>query len=181
MRDSPGRNPTRPRRSARRSGRNESASGAGESERVDAKQRDVGDLGLAEKGRSRIEWADGQMPVLRGIRERFAQEKPLKGLRLAACLHVTSETANLVSTLTAGGATVRLCASNPLSTQDEVAASLRSHGGIEVFAIRRQDNEADYRHIVQALEGGPHLTMDDGADLVSFLHSRMRDLLPGVI
>ncbi|OLE67176.1 MAG: adenosylhomocysteinase, partial [Acidobacteria bacterium 13_1_20CM_2_68_7] len=146
-----------------------------------ATQGDVKDIGLAAKGRTRIDWADGQMPVLRSIRERFAREKPLKGLRLAACLHVTSETANLASTLAAGGATVRLCASNPLSTQDDVAASLVAHHGIQVFAIKGEDNETYYRHILQALEGGPHLTMDDGADLVSVLHSRQRDLLPGII
>ena len=108
---------------------------------MDAKQCDVKDIGQADRGRTRIEWADGQMPVLRSIRERFAREKPLKGLRIAACLHVTSETANLASTLAAGGATIRLCGSNPLSTQDDVAASLVTHGGIEVFAIRGEDNE----------------------------------------
>ncbi len=139
------------------------------------------DLDLAPRGRTRIDWADGQMPVLRSIRERFAREKPLKGLRLAACLHVTSETANLALTLAAGGATVRLCASNPLSTQDDVAASLVEHGGIDVFAIKGEDNETYYRHILQALDRGPHLTMDDGADLVSVLHSRQRELLPGII
>ena len=148
---------------------------------MDATQGDVKDIGLAAKGRTRIDWADGQMPVLRSIRERFAREKPLKGLRLAACLHVTSETANLAVTLAAGGAIVRLCASNPLSTQDDVAASLVAHHGIQVFAIKGEDNETYYRHILQALEGGPHLTMDDGADLVSVLHSRQRDLLPGII
>jgi len=141
----------------------------------------VKDIDLAARGRTRIDWADGQMPVLRSIRDRFTKEKPLKGLRLAACLHVTSETANLAITLAAGGATVRLCASNPLSTQDDVAASLVAHGGIEVFAIKGEDNETYYRHILQALDGGPHLTMDDGADLVSVLHSRQRDLLPGII
>jgi len=148
---------------------------------VDSKQGDVKDIGLAARGRTRIDWAGGQMPVLRSIRERFEREKPLKGLRLAACLHVTSETANLAATLAAGGATVRLCASNPLSTQDEVAASIVAHDGIEVFAIKGEDSETYYRHILQALEGGPHLTMDDGADLVSVLHSRKRALLPGII
>jgi adenosylhomocysteinase len=144
-------------------------------------QCDVKDPALADRGRTRIRWADEQMPVLRSIRERFTLEKPLKGLRLAACLHVTSETANLARTLTAGGARVRLCASNPLSTQDDVAASLVAHDGIEVFAIKGEDNDTYYRHILQALEGGPQMTMDDGADLVSVLHSRKRDLLGGII
>ncbi|PYS96749.1 MAG: adenosylhomocysteinase [Acidobacteria bacterium] len=143
--------------------------------------RDVKDIALAAKGRTRIDWSDAQMPVVRSIRERFAREKPLKGLRLAACLHVTSETANLARTLAAGGAEVRLCGSNPLSTQDDVAASLVEHHGIAVFAIKGEDNDTYYRHILAALEGGPHLTMDDGADLVSVLHSKKRDLLPGII
>mgnify|MGYP001594652138 FL=1 len=144
-------------------------------------QSDVKDPGLAAKGKTRIDWADDQMPVLRSIRERFAKEKPLRGLRLAACLHVTSETANLARALAAGGAEVRLCASNPLSTQDDVAAALVKHDGIAVFSIKGEDNETYYRHILQALEGGPHMTMDDGADLVSVLHSRQRDLLPGIL
>ena len=144
-----------------------------------AKNYDVKDLGLAARGKTRIEWADSQMPVLRSIRERFAKEKPLKGLRLAACLHVTSETANLARTLAAGGADVVLCASNPLSTQDDVASSLVEHDGISVFAIKGEDNDTYYRHILQALDPGPHLTLDDGADLVSILHSQKRDLLPG--
>ncbi len=143
--------------------------------------RDVKDLGLAEKGRSRIEWADGQMPVVQSIRERFARERPLAGIRIAACLHVTSETANLARTLVAGGAQVRLCASNPLSTQDDVAASLVLHEGIPTFAVKGEDNETYYRHILAALEPGPQITMDDGADLVSVLHSKKRDLLPDVI
>jgi adenosylhomocysteinase len=142
---------------------------------------DVKDLALARVGRTRITWADDQMPVVRRIRERFAREKPLKGLRLAACLHVTSETANLARTLKEGGAEVRLCASNPLSTQDDVAASLAADFGIPVFAIKGEDNDTYYRHILQCLEGGPHLTMDDGADLVSVLHSKKRELLPGII
>ncbi len=144
-------------------------------------QSDVKDPGLAAKGKTRIDWADDQMPVLRSIRERFAKEKPLRGLRLAACLHVTSETANLARALAAGGAEVRLCASNPLSTQDDVAAALVKHDGIAVFSIKGEDNETYYRHILQALEGGPQMTMDDGADLVSVLHSRKRDLLPGIL
>ncbi|HEU4402171.1 MAG TPA: adenosylhomocysteinase [Candidatus Polarisedimenticolia bacterium] len=143
--------------------------------------RDVKDIALAGRGKSRIEWSDAQMPVVRAIRERFAKEKPLRGLRLAACLHVTAETANLARTLAEGGADVRLCASNPLSTQDDVAASLAEHYGIAVFAIRGEDNDTYYRHILSTLEGGPHLTMDDGADLVSVLHSKKRDLLPGII
>jgi len=148
---------------------------------VDAKNFDVKDLALADRGRTRIRWADEQMPVVRSIRERFAKEKPLRGLRLAACLHVTSETANLARTLAAGGAHVRLCASNPLSTQDDVAASLVAHEGIEVYAVKGEDNDSYYRHIQMTLQEGPHLTMDDGADLVSVLHSRKRDLLPGII
>ena len=148
---------------------------------MDAKNFDVKDLALADRGRTRIRWADEQMPVVRSIRERFAKEKPLRGLRLAACLHVTSETANLARTLAAGGAHVRLCASNPLSTQDDVAASLVAHEGIEVYAVKGEDNDSYYRHIQMTLQEGPHLTMDDGADLVSVLHSRKRDLLPGII
>jgi adenosylhomocysteinase len=142
---------------------------------------DVKELGLAAKGRTRIEWADAQMPVLRAIRQRFAKEKPLKGVRIAACLHVTTETANLARTLADGGAQVRLCASNPLSTQDETASSLVEHHGISVFAIKGEDNETYYQHIMAALEQAPQITMDDGADLVSVLHSQKRDLLPGII
>ncbi len=142
---------------------------------------DLKDPALAARGKSRIEWADGQMPVVRVIRERFAKERPLRRLRIAACLHVTSETANLARTLAAGGAEVRLCASNPLSTQDDVAASLVEHHGIATFAIKGEDNETYYRHIQAALEGGPQVTMDDGADLVSLLHSKRRDLLPGIL
>ncbi len=142
---------------------------------------DLKDPALAARGKSRIEWADGQMPVVRVIRERFAKERPLRRLRIAACLHVTSETANLARTLAVGGAEVRLCASNPLSTQDDVAASLVEHHGIATFAIKGEDNETYYRHIQAALEGGPQVTMDDGADLVSVLHSKRRDLLPGIL
>jgi len=141
----------------------------------------VKDRGLAAKGRSRIEWADEQMPVVRSIRTRFARELPLKGLRVAACLHVTSETANLARTLAAGGAEVRLCGSNPLSTQDDVAAALVEVYGIPTFAIKGEDNDTYYRHIIEAIEGRPQVTMDDGADLVSVLHSKRRDLLPGVV
>ncbi len=143
--------------------------------------RDVKDLTLADRGKSKIDWADAQMPVLRTIRERFASEKPLKGLQVAACLHVTTETANLARTLADGGAHVRLCASNPLSTQDDAAAALVEHFGISVFAIKGEDNDTYYKHILTALEGQPQMTLDDGADLVSILHSKKRDLLPGII
>jgi len=142
---------------------------------------DVKDLGLAARGKLRVEWADRNMPVLRKIRERFAKEKPLRGLRLAACLHVTSETGNLARTLQAGGAEVSLCASNPLSTQDDVAATLVADYGISVYAIKGEDNDTYYRHIQAVLEARPHLTMDDGADLVSVLHTKRRDLLDTVV
>jgi adenosylhomocysteinase len=142
---------------------------------------DVKDRGLAAKGRSRVEWADEQMPVVRSIRARFAREMPLKGLRVAACLHVTSETANLARTLAAGGAEVRLCGSNPLSTQDDVAAALVEVYAIPTFAIKGEDNDTYYRHIIEALEARPQVTMDDGADLVSVLHYKRRDLLSGVV
>ncbi len=142
---------------------------------------DVKDLGLAEKGKLRIEWASQSMPVLRSIEERFGRDKPLAGIRLSACLHVTTETAALVKTLKAGGAEVRLCASNPLSTQDDVAASLVQHDQVPVFAIKGEDKETYYRHIYACLEKNPQVTMDDGADLVSVLHSERRDLLAGVI
>jgi len=141
---------------------------------------DVKDLKLAPQGKLRIEWAGRFMPVLTLIRERFAKEKPLKGVHLAACLHVTTETANLALTLKAGGAKLRLCASNPLSTQDDVAASLVSDHGIEVFAIRGVNNADYYKHINAALDIQPAITMDDGADLVSTLHSKRRKLLAGV-
>ncbi len=142
---------------------------------------DVKDTGLADKGKLRIEWAEQNMPVLRLIRERFRKEKPLKGVRLTACLHVTTETACLAQTLKDGGADTVLCASNPLSTQDDVAASLVKHSGIPVFAIKGEDNETYYRHINSALDLNPTITMDDGADVVSLLHSKRKDLLPGVI
>ena len=132
-------------------------------------KHDVRDLGLAPRGKTRIEWADTSMPVLREIRERFEKEKPLKGLRLSACLHVTSETANLARTLTAGGADLVLCASNPLSTQDEVAASLVADYGVAVYAIKGEDHASYYDHIRAALAHRPNITMDDGADLVSSL------------
>ena len=130
---------------------------------------DVKDLGLAEKGKIRIQWADQWMPVLQLIRNRFAREKPLKGVRISGCLHVTTETANLAITLRDGGADVALCASNPLSTQDDVAASLVTDYGISVFAIKGEDNDSYYAHIKQALDHDPQITMDDGADLVSKL------------
>src|SRR5215472_5486044 len=136
---------------------------------------DVKDLGLAGAGKVRIEWADRQMPVLRQIRARFEKEQPLKGTRLAACLHVTSETANLARTLKAGGAEVTLCASNPLSTQDEVAASLCEDFGISVFARKGEDNATYYSHLAAALDTHPHVTMDDGADLVSMIHKERTD------
>ncbi len=141
---------------------------------------DVRDRKLAEGGRRRIEWAEQEMPVLRQIRERFAKERPLKGVRVSACLHVTSETANLMRTLQAGGADAVVCASNPLSTQDDVAASIVSHFEIPVFAIKGEDNATYYRHIHAALDHRPQVTMDDGADLVSTLHKDRRDLLEGV-
>jgi adenosylhomocysteinase len=128
---------------------------------------DVKDLKLAAQGKKRLLWADSDMPVLARIRERFTKEKPLAGLRLSACLHVTAETANLARTLQAGGADLVLVASNPLSTQDDVAASLVQDYGIKVFAVREEDTDTYYRHIVEALEHEPHVTMDDGADLVS--------------
>jgi adenosylhomocysteinase len=142
---------------------------------------DVKDIKLAEGGRRRIEWAGREMPVLRLIRERFAAERPLQGLRISACLHVTTETAHLMDTLHQGGAEVVLTASNPLSTQDDVAASLVTHFEIPVFAIKGEDNVTYYRHINAALDHQPHLTMDDGADLVSTLHKDRRDLLKNVI
>jgi adenosylhomocysteinase len=142
---------------------------------------DVANLSLAPDGVKRIEWAAREMPVLKLIRERFTREKPLQDIRLAACLHVTTETANLAITLRDAGADVRICASNPLSTQDDVAAALVSQYGIPTFSICGEDNETYYRHIHQALEHGPQLTMDDGADVVATLHKDRRDLLPGVV
>ena len=142
---------------------------------------DVKDLGLAAKGHSRIEWAEQDMPVLRAIRERFAEERPLQGQRVAACLHVTTETANLMRALQAGGADVVLCASNPLSTQDDVAASLVANYEIPVFAIKGEDNQTYYQHIHACLDNAPHMTMDDGADLVSTLHKERTQLIPGIV
>ncbi|MEN6409481.1 MAG: adenosylhomocysteinase [Anaerolineaceae bacterium] len=141
----------------------------------------VKDLALAEGGRRRIEWAEREMPVLRLIRERFAKERPLQGLRVSACLHVTTETGNLMRTLQAGGADIVLTASNPLSTQDDVAASLVSHDEIPVYAIKGEDNATYYKHLNAALDHKPQMTMDDGADLVSTLHKDRRELLSGVV
>ena len=140
-------------------------------------QYDIKDIGLAEGGRRRIEWADQEMPVLRKIRERFGKERPLKGAQVAACLHVTTETANLMRTLQKGGADVALCASNPLSTQDDVAASLVTHYEIPVYAIKGEDNQTYYKHIHAAIDHKPQITMDDGADLVSTLHKDRREVL----
>jgi adenosylhomocysteinase len=140
----------------------------------------VKDLSLAESGRLRVEWAERSMPVLRMIRERFAVEKPLAGTVLAACLHVTTETASLVHTLAAGGAEVYVCASNPLSTQDDVAACLVDEG-YHVFSIKGEDTETYYKHIDACLDVRPHITMDDGADLVSTIHSRRTDLVKNIL
>jgi adenosylhomocysteinase len=142
---------------------------------------DIRDLGLSEAGALKIEWADRQMPVLAGIRERFAVERPLAGWRISACLHVTAETANLMRTLVAGGADAVLCSSNPLSTQDDVAASLVADHGIPTYAIKGEDRDSYYGHIAAALDHEPQVTMDDGADLVSQLHTRRTELLDGVV
>ena len=145
------------------------------------KRHDVKDLSLAPEGVRRIMWADRQMPVLQAIRERFEREQPLAGYRIAACLHVTSETANLMRTLKAGGADVVLCASNPLSTQDDVAAALVDEFDIAVFAIKGEDNETYYSHIEAAVDHKPQLTMDDGADVIGVLHSARREQLGDII
>ncbi|OGO26563.1 MAG: adenosylhomocysteinase [Chloroflexi bacterium RBG_16_52_11] len=145
------------------------------------KSYDVKEINLAEGGRRKIEWAEREMPVLRLIRERFVKERPLKGIRLSACLHVTSETANLMKTLHDGGAEVVLAASNPLSTQDDVAASLVTHLEMPVYAIKGEDHVTYYRHINAAVDHAPHVTMDDGADLVSTLHKDRRDMLGNML
>ena len=142
---------------------------------------DVRDPGLARAGRERIEWAGGEMPVLGLIRERFEKERPLEGIRIGACLHVTTETANLMETLQAGGADVALCASNPLSTQDDVAAALCEQSGIAVFAIKGEDTETFFRHIDSVLDRHPQITMDDGADMVSVLHRQRTDQIPEIL
>ncbi len=144
-------------------------------------KHDIKDIKLAEGGRRRIDWAEREMPVLRLIRERFKKERPLEGVRIAACLHVTTETANLMHTLHDGGAEVVLTASNPLSTQDDVAAALVTHYEIPVFAVKGEDNVTYYKHINAALDYQPNITMDDGADLVSTLHKDRRELLEDVI
>ena len=141
---------------------------------------DVKDPSLAKSGKLRIEWAEQDMPVLRQVRERFAQEKPLQGVRISACLHITTETANLGRTLKAGGAEVVLCASNPLSTQDDAAASLVADYGIPTFAIKGEDKDTYYAHIEAALDHNPQITMDDGADLVTGLLKTRQDLIPGM-
>src|SRR6266496_3618843 len=142
---------------------------------------DVKDLALASEGVRRIEWADRQMPVLAAIRERFEREKPLAGYRISACLHVTTETANLARTLKAGGADIVLCASNPLSTQDDVAAALVEEYDISVFAIKGEDNDTYYQHIEAAVDHKPQLTMDDGADVIGVLHSHRREQLGDIV
>ena len=142
---------------------------------------DIKDLSLAEGGRRRIDWAEREMPVLRLIKERFEKEKPFEGIRMSACLHVTTETANLMATLQAGGADVVLTASNPLSTQDDVAAALVNQYEIPVFAIKGESNVTYYKHLTAALDHKPHITMDDGADLVSTIHKDRRELLEGIV
>ncbi len=142
---------------------------------------DIKDINLASDGRNKIEWAEIDMPVLRGIRKDFEKNKPLKGVVVGACLHVTSETANLMIALKAGGAVPFLCASNPLSTQDEVAASLVKDWGISVYAIKGEDNETYYKHINSVLDKAPHISMDDGADLISTVHSKRRELIGKIL
>ena len=146
-----------------------------------APAHDVADLALSAEGQVRIDWADAQMPVLAQIRERFAAERPLDGIRVGASLHVTAETANLVRALVAGGADVALCASNPLSTQDDVAAALVDRHGARVYAVQGEDTDTYYRHITTVVDGAPQVTMDDGADLVSVIHGARTDLLDGIV
>ncbi|MBW4027648.1 adenosylhomocysteinase [Acidipila rosea] len=141
----------------------------------------VKNLDLADQGRKRIEWANQSMPVLQSIRKEFIKNQPLKGIRIAACLHVTTETANLMITLRDGGADVALCASNPLSTQDDVAAALARDFSIQTYAIKGEDNDSYYSHIMSAIDHKPHFTMDDGCDLVTLLHTKRKDALAGVI
>jgi len=142
---------------------------------------DVKDLKLAKEGKLRVEWAAEEMPVLEQIRERFKKQKPLKGITIAACLHVTTETANLAITLKDGGAEVGLCASNPLSTQDDAAAYLVKNHGISVFAIKGENTKTYYSHINSTLDMSPHITMDDGADIVSTLHKSRTEKLQGLL
>jgi len=144
-------------------------------------EHDVKDLNQADKGKLRIEWAGKFMPVLRNIKKEFKEKKSLEGIKISACLHVTSETANLMETLKMGGAQVNLTASNPLSTQDDVAAALVKHYEIPVFAIKGEDNKTYYEHLNQALDFKPQVTMDDGADLVSTIHSKRKDLMKEII
>ena len=144
-------------------------------------EADIADRGLAGAGERRIDWAAREMPVIEQIRRRFGEERPLEGLRIAGCLHVTAETANLALALQAGGAELSLCASNPLSTQDDVAAALVERAGIPVFAVKGEDDATYYRHIGQAIDARPQITIDDGADLVSTLHGERREALEGVI
>src|SRR3954447_24767813 len=144
-------------------------------------QSDVKNFELADLGKKRIDWANQSMNVLQSIRKDFIKNQPLKGIRISACLHVTAETANLGITLRDGGAEVVLCASNPLSTQDDVAASLVKDYGIPVFAIKGEDNDTYYKHIMAALDHKPHITMDDGADLVSIALTKRTDVMDGII
>lgn len=145
------------------------------------KDYDIKDINLADAGLERINWADRDMPVLASIRERFEREKPLEGVRIGACLHVTTETANLIRTLVAGGADVRLCASNPLSTQDDTAASLVRDFGVSVFAIKGEDTDTYYKHVDEIIDFKPQLTIDDGADVVGRIHESRRDALADII
>ena len=141
---------------------------------------DVKDLKLATEGKRRVDWAARDMPVLRQITDRFRREKPLKGIRMSACLHVTAETGNLMRTLKAGGADIALCASNPITTQDDVASTLVVHDKIPTYAIRGEDHKTYYRHLRTIIERAPNLTMDDGADMVSMLHREMKQYAPAV-
>ena len=141
----------------------------------------IKDLSLAGKGASRIAWALNEMPLLRQLMERFTRERPLNGIRISGCLHITTETANLARVLVSGGADLVLCASNPLSTQDDVAAALVDHFRIPVFAIKGEDNQLYYQHITTALDHEPQLTLDDGADLVSEMHKNRPELLEGML
>src|SRR5918998_5288877 len=141
---------------------------------------DIKDPSLAAEGRRRIDWASREMPVLGQIRDQFERERPLDGIRMVVCAHITTETANLALALKAGGANAVLCASNPLATQDEVAAALVEEG-IPVFAIKGEDNETYYRHIHAALDHGPHVVVDDGADVVTMIHQDRRDLIPDIL
>jgi adenosylhomocysteinase len=144
-------------------------------------ESDIKNPSLAEGGRYRIQWAEQEMPVLRQVLERFRREQPLKGIRVSACLHVTAETANLMRTLQAGGADIVLCASNPLSTQDDVAASLVAHDEIPVYAVKGEDRDTYFKHIKAALDHKPHMTMDDGCDLVSEIHKNRTELLKDIV